>query len=107
MRRVARAIFPLDKQLGLNATAYSPQMAQKRVWLSGLLPYAQGAAVFEEIGERLIPASSIWRQTQQQGERLQAHVQHQRQQVSVERVVLPDARHDHHQRQGVSMAGGN
>lgn len=81
-------------------------MAQKRVWLSGLLPYAQGAAVFEEIGERLIPASSIWRQTQQQGERLQAHVQHQRQQVSVERVVLPDARHDHHQHQGVSMAGG-
>jgi hypothetical protein len=103
---VARAIFPLDKQLGLNATAYSQQMAHKLVWLSGLLPYAQGAAVFAEIGERQIPASSLWRQTQQHGERLQAHVKHQQAQVSVERVVLPDARHDHHQRKAVSMDGG-
>ena len=106
MGRVAGDIFPLDKQLGLNATAYSHQLAQKMVWLSGLLPYEQCAAVFEEIGERLIPGSSIWRQTQQHGERLQAHVKRQQEQVSVERVVLPDARHDHDQRKGLSMDGG-
>ena len=76
------------------------------VWLSGLLPYEQCAAVFEQIGERLIPASSIWRQTQSHGERLQAYVEQQQAQVSVERVVLPDARHDHDQRKGVSMDGG-
>jgi hypothetical protein len=81
-------------------------MGQKMVWLSGLLPYEQCAAVFEEIGERLIPSSSIWRQTQRHGERLQTHVEHQRQQVSVERVVLPDAQYDHHQRKAVSMDGG-
>jgi hypothetical protein len=106
VRRVERDIFPLDEQLGLNATAYSNQMAQKMVWLSGLLPYEQCAAVFAEIGERFIPASSIWRQTQQHGQRVQAQVKHHQEQVSVERVVLPDARHDHDQRKGLSMDGG-
>jgi hypothetical protein len=75
------------------------------VWLSGLLPYEQCAAVFEEIGERLIPSTSIWRQTQRHGQRLQAYVKHQQEQVSVERVVLPDARHDDHQREAVSLDG--
>jgi hypothetical protein len=81
-------------------------MGKQRVWLSGLLPYRQCEAVFERIGERMIPASSIWRQTQQQGEGLQAYVEQQRQQVSVERVVLPDARYDHDQRKAVSLDGG-
>lgn len=81
-------------------------MAQKMVWLSGLLPYAQCTMVFAEIGERMIPASSIWRQTQQYGERLQAAVQQHREQVSVERIQLPDARHDHDQPKAVSMDGG-
>lgn len=81
-------------------------MAHKMVWLSGLLPYQRSAAVFKEIGERFIPASSIWRQTQYHGERLQAHVKQQQEQVSVERVVMPDVRHDHAQRKAVSMDGG-
>jgi hypothetical protein len=99
-------IFPLDEQLKLNRSAYSEELARRRVWLSGLLPYEQCAAVFEEIGERLIPASSIWRQTQRHGERLQAYMTYQQQQVSVERVVLPDARHDQDQCKAVSMDGG-
>lgn len=76
------------------------------VWLSGLLPYAQCSAVFSEIGEKLIPASSIWRQNQRHGEHLQTYVQQQREQVGVERVVLPDTIHDHHQRKVLSMDGG-
>jgi hypothetical protein len=76
------------------------------VWLSGLLPYEQCRAVFEEIGERLIPASSIWRQTQRHGQRLQAYVEYQREQVSIERVVLPNVRYDHDQRKAVSLDGG-
>jgi hypothetical protein len=76
------------------------------VWLSGLLPYEQCCAVFEEIGERMIPASSIWRQTQRHGERLQAYVAHQREQISIERIVLPDQRYDHDRRKGVSIDGG-
>ncbi len=76
------------------------------VWLSGLLPYEQCATVFEEIGERFIPGSSIWRQTQRHGKRLQTYVEHQREQTSVERVVLPDMIHDHDQRKALSMDGG-
>jgi len=102
----AEAIFPLDEQLDLNTTAYSPQMAYKMVWLSGLLPYEQCAAVFAEISERLIPASSIWRQTQRHGERLHACVQQQQAQVSVTRVVLPAVQYDHDQRKGLSLDGG-
>ena len=81
-------------------------MAKRMVWLSGLLPYEQCQAVFDWIGERFIPASSIWRQTQRHGERLLRQVEHQREQVSVERVRLPDARYDHAQRKGLSMDGG-
>lgn len=90
----------------MNASVYSVQMAQKMVWLSGWLPYEQCEAVRREIGERFIPASSIWRQTQRHGERLQAVVEGQRDQVSVARVVLPAVKYDHDQRKGVSMDGG-
>lgn len=76
------------------------------VWLSGLLPYDQCEQVWTQIGEKLIPPSSIWRQTQAHGHRLAQYVQHQRQQVSVELVKLPDAIHDHDQRKGVTMDGG-
>jgi hypothetical protein len=103
---VDTGIFPLDEQLKLKRSAYSPELARRMVWLSGLLPYEQCAMVFEEIGERQIPASSIWRQTQAHGERLRAYVQYQQEQVSVERVVLPDTIHDHDQRKGMSMDGG-
>jgi hypothetical protein len=71
-----------------------------------VLPYAQCVQVFERIGERFIPASSIWRQTQRHGERLQGYVERQREQVSVERVVLPAARYDHDQRKALSLDGG-
>jgi len=70
------------------------------------LPYEQCAAVFERIGEQSIPASSIWRQTQVHGERLRVYMQHQQEQVSVERVVLPDAKDDHLQRKAVALDGG-
>lgn len=99
-------IFPLDEQLKLNRSAYSPELARQMVWLSGLLPFQQCAAVFEQIGERFIPGSSIWRQTRRHGQRLQAYRKHQQQPVSVERVVLPEARYDHHQRKAVSLDGG-
>lgn len=101
-----KAIFPLDRQLGMGKSIYSPDLAQQMVWLSGLLPYAQCQDVFAEIGERLVPSSSIWRQTQRHGERLQAYVEQQREQVGVERVVLPEMRYDHEQRKGVSLDGG-
>jgi len=90
----------------MNESVYSNEMGKQRVWLSGVLPYTQCEQVFARIGERFIPASSIWRQSQRHGERLQTYVEQQRAHVGVERVKLPDARHDHDQRKAVSMDGG-
>lgn len=98
--------FPLDEQWQLDASVFTNGVACQMVWLSGLLPYKQCEDVFMEIGEQWISASSIWRQTQKHGHRLSEHVTHQREQVSVERIQLPDERHDHDQRKGVSMDGG-
>ena len=101
-----QGLFPLDKQWHLDTSAYTRDLACQMVWLSGLLPYEQCQRVFKTIGERWVSASSIWRQTQRHGTRLQASVEGQREHVSVERIQLPDAKHDHNQRKGVSMDGG-
>lgn len=103
---VVQGLFPLDKQWQLDGSIYTHDLACQMVWLSGLLPYAQCEMVFKTIGERWVSASSIWRQTQKHGERLQTYVEHQRDQVRVERIQLPDARYDHDQRKAVSMDGG-
>jgi hypothetical protein len=106
VRHAERAIFPLDEQLRLTSSGFSSELSKQMVWLSGLLPYEQCEQVMERIGERYVSDSSIWRQSQVYGEQMQAEVEHQRQQVSVERIQLPDARHDHDQRKAVSMDGG-
>ena len=76
------------------------------VWLSGIFPYEKCVEVFERIGERYVSSSSIWRQTQMYGKQMKDYLEHQREQVSVERIQLPDAKHDHDQRKGISMDGG-
>lgn len=76
------------------------------VWLSGLLPYGEAAQVFERIAHRLIPASSLWRQTQQHGQRMKQHLARQAERVAPERVVLPLPGLDHAQRKGLSLDGG-
>ena len=106
VRRAEQGFFPLDKQWQLNETVYSDELGKQMVWLSGLLTYKDAARVLKRIGGHFIPTSSVWRQTQRHGSRLQNHVQRQQEQVSVERVVLPDAHHDHDQRKAVSMDGG-
>jgi len=76
------------------------------VWLSGLLPYEQATQVFEQIGHCLIPATSIWNQTQRHGQRLKQYVERQQDFVRPERVVLPPPGLDHERRKGVSLDGG-
>lgn len=64
-------IFPLDERWELTGSVYSPTLARHMVWLSGMLPsYEAAAEVFERIAGRALPAVSLWRQTQQDGERL-------------------------------------
>ena len=106
VRPAKEVIFPLDEQLRLTGSGFSHDLSKQMVWLSGLLPYDQCEQVMERIGERYLSDSSIWRQSQLYGTRMQAEVEHQRQQVSVERIQLPAARHDHDQRKAMSMDGG-
>lgn len=103
---VVRGFFPLDKQWQLDRSVFTKEVARQMVWLSGLLPYEQCEAVFAQIGEQWLSASSIWRHTQKHGDRLLAYVENEREQVSVERIQFPDAKHDHDQRKGISMDGG-
>ena len=101
-----KAFFSLDKKWGLNASAYSLEMGRQMTWLSGLLPFEQCQAVFWELGKRLMPSSSIWRQSRYYGEKLWHFAQTEAEQVRVARIVLPDARHDHEQKKGLAMDGG-
>lgn len=105
-RPVKKGIFPLDEQLKLTSSGFSADLSKQMVWLSGLLPYEQCEQVMARIGERYVSDSSIWRQSQWYGTKMEAEVTHQREQVSVERIQLPDARHDHDQQKGVSLDGG-
>jgi len=106
VRDVGRDIFPLDDQFGMTASGFSQAFSKQMVWLSGLLPYEQCEQVLARIGERYGSASSIWRQSQHYGEQMRREVERQRQQVSAERIQLPDARDDHDRHKGMSMDGG-
>lgn len=106
VRVAEQVIFPLDEQLRLASSGFSRELSKQMVWLSGLLPYEHCEQVMERIGERYVSDSSIWRQSQVYGEQMQAEVERQRQHVSVERIQLPDARHDHDQHKALSMDGG-
>ena len=85
---------------------YSPERARDMVWLSGIVTYEQASEILERIGHQPAPPVSIWRQTQDYGQRLTEQVAHQAELVSVEGVVLPACKQDHDQRKGVSMDGG-
>jgi len=76
------------------------------VWLGGLVPYDQAVKVFERIGHRSIPRTSLWRESQIHGERLKTHLEREQARVKPERVVLPPPGQDHHRALGISMDGG-
>ena len=54
-----RVFSPLDEQWQLDRSVFTQELARQMVWLSGLLPYEQCEAVFAEIGEQWLSASSI------------------------------------------------
>lgn len=97
---------PLDERWQIRGSQYSDSLSKQMVWLSGLLAYGQVVQVFERIGQRSIPQSNLWRETQKQGDRLQAELDRQRAAVAPERVVVGHERDDHDIPKGVSMDGG-
>jgi hypothetical protein len=70
------------------------------------MPYKQAQAAFARLARRHIPSTSVWRETQTQGERLRTYQAAQQGQVSPERVVLADAHTDHAQCKAASLEGG-
>ncbi len=103
---MAKVFFPLDEQLALPRSGFSPAFAKQMVWLSGIVPFAHSVEVMARIGERFISPSTTWRMVQDYGCQLETIVVHEREQVSVERIQLPDVKHDHEQRKGLSIDGG-
>jgi len=56
-----RGFSPLDRQLALTESVYSPGMKKDMVWLGGIVPYNQAVHVLERIGHRSVPRTSVWR----------------------------------------------
>jgi len=76
------------------------------VWLSGLLPYAQCEAVWQQIGHKSIAATSIWRQTQRYGERLETYLEAHIQTTQPEAVDWVEFDNEQPDPKGISMDGG-
>jgi len=98
------AIFPLDRQLGIEGQTYSRTLTKHLVWLSALVPYAQCQQILARIGGHTIPLSSLYRQVQQASPRLQTYVESQ------QAIVQPDKLTELPSRtaavKGVSLDGG-
>jgi hypothetical protein len=106
VRPAESVFFPLDEALGLTAGSLSPCLGREVVWLSGLVAYEKVSQVLERIGGYTVPATTVWEQTQQRGERLVAHQAAQQRQVSLERTAWETQRYDRQLRKGVSLDGG-
>jgi hypothetical protein len=97
-------LFPLDEDLGLQGGSLSPCLQRDVVWLSALLPYAQGNAVLQRFGYPDIPITTLWEQTQRVGA---AWLEHdQAVYVGVERTRWQPAAYQPRLRKSVGMDGG-
>jgi hypothetical protein len=81
-------------------------MSQLVVWLSGLLPYAQVQAVLQRTHQPELPTTTLWEETQRQGQRLLAQVMVEREQVNVERTRWDHQRYNPRQYKSISLDGG-
>lgn len=106
VQRAESVFFPLDEQLEVDQRSLSPILAREVVWLSGLVSYEQVSQVLARIGGYSVPPTTIWEQTQQQGERLVEYQAYQQTHVSIERTAWETQRYDSQLRKGVSVDGG-
>lgn len=106
MRPVRQGIFPLDKRWGLTRREYSPKLGRELVWLSEVLPYAQASEVCRRFGYMCVPPTTLWDYTQAAGQRLAAHVEHEREHSPVERTQWHHQAYDPRACKAVCMDGG-
>ena len=81
-------------------------MSQLVVWLSGLLPYAQVQAVLQRTRQPVLPTTTVWEETQRQGQRLLDQVTFEREHVNVERTQWDHRRYNPRQFKSISLDGG-
>jgi len=99
--------FPLAKQLDVVAEHLTPDVARQAVWLAGLVPYRQAEAILTEIGQVMLPATSIWRRVQQAGSQFATQEEAERAQATAlpEKWDPPSRAEKSDQRLGVAMDG--
>lgn len=71
--------------MGIGKGAWSEGVARRASWLGGMLPFAQAAAVFAEVGQVSISTETVWRQTEVCGEAFQ--MQEEREQERAKAVA--------------------
>lgn len=81
-------------------------MSQLVVWLSGLLPYSQVEGVLQRTHQPSLPTTSVWEETQRQGQRLQAQVAFEREHINVERTRWDHQLYNPRQFKSISVDGG-
>lgn len=70
------------------------------------MPFEGVSETLERLGRVSVPATTVWRQVEQEGERLHHYQQRQQEQVGVERTRWEHQRYDPHARVGLSLDGG-
>jgi hypothetical protein len=99
--------FPLSEQLQVVDERISPGVARQAVWLAGLVPYDQAAAILAQIGYLDVSASTIWRRVQTWGR--QFVVQEEAERVQAQALPVkwepPSRAEVRDQRLGVAMDG--
>lgn len=99
--------FPLDRQLELWDKRWSEGVVRDTVWLSGIVPYEQAAAILERIGGVHISKASTWRRAQEWGAKLRelSEVEREKATALPEKWEPPSRREVPDQRMGMAMDG--
>ena len=100
--------FPLDQQLELWNTHYSPELSKQLVWLSGVIPsFEKAEETLARIGRLSVSDSSIWRQIEKWGPQLQAveEADAEKGQNTLTRVERIQKRQPTSEGKGVAMDG--
>jgi hypothetical protein len=103
---VRAGIFPLDEQGQVDSSGYTSALSYQVLWLSRLVPFAEGEQILAAVGQMQIGKRCIWEQTQVHGERLAQLLSKEQAQVSVERTRWQHQKYDPFLTGCVSMEGG-
>jgi hypothetical protein len=91
-RSVRAGFFPLDQQLELTDPHWSDAVCKLAVWLSGLVSFKRADEILAKVGGIYISSSSIWKRSQQWGQRfvrVEQREQSQAEEVELQAGIVP------------------